>query len=78
MGDVLIPVLVVAGIFGAVFVYNVLVWRRTWIYMDENAVVMESGRIHTKKKTIALSNIANVNIERNILETLFWNLQGKA
>lgn len=77
MGDVLIPVLVVAGIFGAVFVYNVLVWRRTWIYMDENAVVMESGRIHTKKKTIALSNIANVNIERNILETLFGTCKVK-
>lgn len=75
--DNLIAALILVGILAVVTIYEILVWRKTWIVMDENAVVITSGRIQQKKKTISLANVANVNIQRNILETLFGTCKVK-
>lgn len=69
LSEYLVPVLIAAGIIAVLIIYQILVWRYTFIMFDEHSVVMESGRLNTKKKTIALANIANVNIEKNIFES---------
>ena len=50
---------------------QVLVWARTYISIEENAIVIEQGRVNKKKNTIGIRNISNINLEQNLIEMLF-------
>lgn len=62
------------GSFGVLLIlliitfYRINVWRKTWIYVDDKSLVIERNTLNKKVNTIALDNIANVNLEQNILE----------
>lgn len=75
--DIVLACIVAAAVILIPFIYNVLVWRKTWIYIDENAIVMEKNTINKKKITIAMVNVANVNIERNMFQTLIGTCKVK-
>lgn len=46
------------------------VWAKTWITIEENAVVIERNTINKKKDTIGIPNISNINLEQNLFEML--------
>lgn len=65
--------LVFAGVIAALAVWlviNINAWRKTYIEFDEKAVVVWKNTINNKKITIAINNIANINITRNIFEAV--------
>ena len=56
---------------------QLLVWSRTYISIEENAVVIEKGRVNKKKNTIGIRNISNINLEQNLIEMLFGTCKVK-
>ena len=55
----------------AVLIGNrLLVWARTYIYLEDNAIVIEKNTVNKKKNTIGIKNISNINLERNLFEML--------
>lgn len=56
---------------------QVLVWARTYISIEENAIVIEKGRVNKRKNTIGIRNISNINLEQNLIEMLFGTCKVK-
>lgn len=50
--------------------YHFMVWRKTWIYMEENTLILERNTLNKKKYTYNVAHIASVNTEQNLLELL--------
>lgn len=67
----LIWVVIVAAFVLVYVIYNILVWRKTWIYLDGKAIIIEKNTLNKKVDTIGLSNVSNVNLEQNLFERIF-------
>ena len=53
-----------------IFTIQFLRWKKTWITLEDNLVIIERNTLKRYKNTIAVENISAVNIERNIFERL--------
>lgn len=67
----------VAAVLAVSLISQVLVWAKTYISVEENAIVIEKGRISKKKNTIGIRNISNINLEQNLIEMLFGTCKVK-
>ena len=67
----------VITLLGVSLTGQVLVWARTYISIEENAIVIEKGRVNKKKNTIGIRNISNINLEQNLIEMLFGTCKVK-
>lgn len=56
---------------------RVIVWSKTYICIDENAIVIEKNTLNKKKNTIGIQNISNINLEQNLFEMLFGTCKVK-
>ena len=56
---------------------QVIVWAKTYISIEENAIVIEKGSVNKKKNTIGIRNISNINLEQNLIEMLFGTCKVK-
>ena len=69
-----IYILAGAGILIVAFilymVWRLRVWSKTWIVLDEETISVEKNTLISKKATIGIKNISNINAERNIFEML--------
>lgn len=45
-------------------------WRKTYIYIDSNVLVVERNTLNSKKISIAIKNISNVNTVQNLFESV--------
>lgn len=76
-----IPVLIGVSIFlltaGILFGWQYLVWKKTWIILDEDTITIEKNTIHSTKNTIGIKNISNVNTEQNIFEMIIGTCKVK-
>ena len=66
--DLLIFLGVAVACILLVFVWQCLIWSRTYISIQDNALVIEKNTLNRKKNTIGIPNISNVNLEQNLLE----------
>lgn len=48
--------------------YFFFVWKNTYLYFEKNKLIIEKGKLFKRITTIHLSDIASINIKRNILE----------
>ena len=72
--------LIVPGVIlllAAAVIAQVLVWRKTYISIEDNAVVIEKGSVNKQKNTIGIRNISNINLEQNLIEMLFGTCKVK-
>ena len=53
-----------------ILVYNIMVWSKTFISIEENTIVIQKNTINAKVNTFGIKNIANVNLEQNIFERI--------
>lgn len=53
------------------------VWSKTYISLQDNAVVIESNTLNKKKNTIGIRNISNINTEQNLFEMLLGTCKVK-
>ena len=67
----------VTALLAVSLIGQVLVWARTYISIEENAIVIEKGRVNKKKNTIGIRNISNINLEQNLIEMLFGTCKVK-
>lgn len=51
-------------------IYNFLVWRKTYISIQDGTIVLERNTINKKINTFGIKNIANINIEQNVFERI--------
>ncbi|HJD47238.1 MAG TPA: PH domain-containing protein [Candidatus Mediterraneibacter norfolkensis] len=56
---------------------RIFVWANTYICIEENAVVIERGKVNKKKNTIGIRNISNINIEQNLFEMILGTCKVK-
>lgn len=73
--------LAVLGVVAAVAVvsllWQVVVWAKTYIYIQENTLVVEKVLLNRKKNTIGMKNISNINLEQNLFEMLIGTCKVK-
>ena len=69
--------LAVAALLAVSLISQFLVWAKTYISIEENAIVIEKGRVNKKKNTIGIRNISNINLEQNLIEMLFGTCKVK-
>ncbi len=62
--------LVVLGLTLIVLLVQYLIWRKTWITVEDNLVIVERNTLKRVKNTIAIENISAVNMERNLFERI--------
>lgn len=60
----LVLLVITIGIFG----FQFFRWRKTWISLEDNLVIIERNTLRKIKNTIAIENISAVNMERNLFE----------
>lgn len=61
----------------AVIGIQVLIWAKTYISIEENAVIIEKNTFNKRKNTIGIRNISNINTEQNLLEMLLGTCKVK-
>ncbi len=61
---------VVLVIVAVILIYNWVVWAKTWISIDNEAIVIEKNLLNRKVNTIGMKNISNINMEQNIFERI--------
>lgn len=69
-----IEVIIGAGIIFIVLAIlmgiQVIIWSKTYISVQGNALVIEKNTLKKKKNTIGIQNISNINTEQNVFEML--------
>ena len=68
---------VILAFLAAGIVNRIFVWAKTYISIEENAVVIERGTMNKKKNTIGIRNISNINLEQNLFEMLLGTCKVK-
>ena len=53
------------------------IWSKTYISLQDNAVVIERNTLNKKKNTIGIRNISNINTEQNLFEMLLGTCKVK-
>ena len=76
-GKTLIVILVVLGLLAVSVGNRIFAWANTYICIEENAIVIERGKVNKKKNTIGIRNISNINIEQNLFEMILGTCKVK-
>lgn len=63
-------VLALAVLLAVLIGNRLLVWARTFIHIEDNAIIIEKNTVSKKKNTIGIKNISNINLEQNLFEML--------
>ena len=67
-GDILILIAVIVACILLAFAWHYIIWSRTYISIQDNALVIEKNTLNRKKNTIGIPNISNINLEQNLFE----------
>lgn len=63
--------------FLVVIALQTAIWSKTYISLQDNAVVIERNTLNKKKNTIGIRNISNINTEQNLFEMLLGTCKVK-
>lgn len=64
-------------LFGVIVMFQVFAWAKTYISIEDQAVVIEKNTLNRKKNTIGIRNISNINLEQNLFEMLLGTCKVK-
>lgn len=74
---ILLFVLGIIVLFAVIFGLQVFRWSKTYISIQEQAIVIEINTLKRKKNTIGIKNISNINLEQNLFEMLMGTCKVK-
>lgn len=74
---ILLTVLGVIVLFAIVLGLQIFRWAKTYISVQEHAIVIEVNTLKRKKNTIGIKNISNINLEQNLFERLMGTCKVK-
>lgn len=60
----------ILSLTGAVLLFQFLRWRKTWVTLDGNLIIIERNTLNRIHNTIAVENLSAVNMERNLFERI--------
>jgi len=69
-GENLLILGIIMGLLILILIYNIMVWAKTFIAIEENTIVIQRNTINSKENTFGIRNISNVNLEQNIFERI--------
>lgn len=75
--DIVFLVVFIVVILGVVLGFQLLIWAKTYILIEENTLVIERNTIIKTRNAIGLNNISNINLEQNLLEMLLGTCKVK-
>ena len=58
----------ILGVLSFIIMYNILIWSKTFISIEENTIIIKRNTIMSKENTYGVKNISNINLEQNIFE----------
>ncbi len=70
IGYIVLLVLGVLLIFGLVFVRSFLAWRKTYIWVENNTIIVERDTFFHKKNMYQMNHISNIDLEQNMFQQL--------
>lgn len=70
MVSILLAVFGIIFLFAALFGIQIFRWSKTYISIQDQAIVIEVNTLKRKKNTIGIKNISNINLEQNLFEML--------
>lgn len=74
-------ILIVSGaillILLLILTYQIIIWSKTWIMIEDDIITMEKKTIMNKRNSIGLKNVSNVNTEQNLFEMLIGTCKVK-
>lgn len=53
------------------FIYHLILWSKTYISIEDNAIVISRNTLNRRKNVIGIQNISNINTEQNLFEIIF-------
>ena len=74
---ILLAVLGIIVLFAIVVCLQIFRWAKTWITIQDQAIVIEVNTLKRKKNTIGIKNISNINLEQNLFEMLMGTCKVK-
>ena len=66
----LFGLLICLGLLAVSIVKTWWTWSRTWISVQDQAIVIEKRTVNGSENTIGIKNISNINLEQNLFEML--------
>jgi len=80
-GDELFTILLAAlgvfVLFAIIVGLQIFRWAKTWISIQEQAIIIEVNTLKRKKNTIGIKNISNINLEQNLFEMIMGTCKVK-
>ena len=79
-GEIFSMIMITLGIiiaFAAIICFQIFRWAKTYISIQEQAIVIEVNTLNRKKNTIGIKNISNINLEQNLFEMLMGTCKVK-
>ena len=67
----------ILAILALLLIWQVIVWSKTYISIQDQTIVIEQNTLNRKKNTIGIKNISNVNTEQNLFEMLLGTYKVK-
>lgn len=64
-------------LMGIILAYNIIIWLKTYISIDDETITIERQTVNRRIDTIGIRNIANVNIEQNLFERIIGTCKVK-
>ena len=62
--------LAAAGLLIFIIAWQLVVWSKTYISIQNNTLILERNTLNKKKHAIGIKNISNVNTEQNLFEMI--------
>ncbi|MGL5695208.1 MAG: PH domain-containing protein, partial [Peptostreptococcaceae bacterium] len=79
-GDIVSITWIILGaicVLSIILIYNIMIWSKTYIYFEENTIIIQRNTIKLKMNTYGIQNISNVNLEQNIFERIIGTYKVK-
>lgn len=64
-------------IFLVILIYNIVIWYSTYIYIENDIIVIRKKAMFYRKNTYAIENISNINLEQNLFERIIGTYKVK-
>lgn len=74
---ILVIIAAIFTLFAIVLGIQIFRWSKTYISIQEQAIVIEVNTLKRKKNTIGIKNISNINLEQNLFEMLMGTYKVK-
>ena len=74
---ILLIIVAIFTLFAIVLGIQIFRWSKTYISIQNQAIVIEVNTLKRKKNTIGIKNISNINLEQNLFEMLMGTYKVK-